>query len=162
MAVKFPHVSVVQLFLKSTLTLNNTYLVKASVLGIDVSPTPIDEASFPPNLSLEIYDINLGLSHLDGQIDLLHMRCVAGGIYDMGKTLQDLQRCLKPGGLLLVVDGDVSTLCEDRKTILPLKRLHDDGGPEITGVSEQGSWFRRLFWGTHVMSRLTTTQRGLI
>jgi SAM-dependent methyltransferase len=121
--------------------------MQTSVLGIDVAPTPIDEASFPPNLSLEVYDINLGLSHFEGQIDLLHMRCVAGGIHDMTQMLQELQRCLKPGGLLLVVDGDVSTLCEDRKTVMPFKRLPDDGGPEVTGVSEQGSWFGRVFWG---------------
>jgi len=65
----------------------------------------------------------------------------------MAQTLQELQKCLKPGGLLLVVDGDVCTLCEDRKTIMPLKRLPSDGGKEVTGVSDQGSWFRRLFWG---------------
>jgi hypothetical protein len=65
----------------------------------------------------------------------------------MDKTLQDLQLCLKPGGLLIVVDGDKGTLREDRKAFIPLMRVPGDGGPEVTGVSEQGSWFSRLFWG---------------
>jgi SAM-dependent methyltransferase len=110
----------------------------------------MDQASFPPNLSLEIDDITLGMSHFANSMDLVHMRCVSGGIRDMDKTLQELQLCLKPGGLLLVVDGDRSLLKEDRKTIIPLMWLPGDGGPELTGVSEEGSWFRRLFWGTWI------------
>jgi SAM-dependent methyltransferase len=107
----------------------------------------MDSGSFPPNLSLEIDDITLGLRHFAGQIDLVHMRCVSGGIHDIDKTLWELQQCLKPGGLLIVVDGDPSILSEDRKTIFPFIRLPGDGGPEVTGVSEQGSWFRRFLWG---------------
>lgn len=120
---------------------------QASVLGVDVAPTPMDRTSFPPNLSLEIDDITLGLDHFAEQIDLVHMRCVAGGLRDIDQTMSDLQKCLKPGGLLLIVDGDVSVLGEDRKTVLPFIRLPGDGGPEVTGTSEQGSWFRRLAWG---------------
>ena len=75
------------------------------------------------------------------------MRCVSGGILDIDKTLRELQQCLKPGGLLIVVDGDSAVLSEDRKTIIPFIRLPGDGGPEVTGVSERGSWFRRFLWG---------------
>jgi SAM-dependent methyltransferase len=115
---------------------------------VDIAPTPIDSSVFPPNLSLEIDDITLGLGHFAGQIDLVHMRCVSGGIRDIDKTLQELQQCLKPGGLLIVVDGDGrAVLSEDRKTIIPFMRLPGDGGPEVTGASERGSWLRRLLFG---------------
>ena len=114
---------------------------------MDIAPTPIDQTLFPPNLSFEIDDITLGLGHFAGKIDFVHMRCVTGGIPDMDKTLQDLQLCLKPGGLLIVVDGDKGILREDRKAFIPLMRVPGDGGPEVTEVSEQGSWLWRLFWG---------------
>lgn len=125
MAVRFPH---------------------TSVLGVDLAPPPIDQTSFPPNLSLEIDDVNFGLRHFAGQFDLVHMRCVSGGLANIDQTILDLQECLRPGGLLLIVDGDIALLNEDRKTIHPFIRLPEDGGPEITAVSEQGSWLRRLIW----------------
>ena len=125
MAVKFPH---------------------ASVLGVDVAPTPIDQSSFPPNLSLEIDDITLGLSHFAGQFDLVHMRCVAAGLFDYHKTMEEVQLCVKPGGLVLIVDGEITFQAEDRTKMVPFIRLPGDGGPEVTSVSERGSWFRRLIW----------------
>ena len=112
----------------------------------------MDQTSFPPNLSLEIDDITLGLDHFEAQFDLVHMRCVSGGIRDIDKTLVDLQKCLNPGGLLIVVDGDASVLSEDRKTIIPFIRLPGDGGPEMTAVSTQGSWIRRILWGKSFQS----------
>ncbi|KIM25817.1 hypothetical protein M408DRAFT_204621 [Serendipita vermifera MAFF 305830] len=117
-----------------------------SVLGVDLAPPPVDRTSLPPNLSLEIDDVNYGLRHFSDQFDLVHMRCVSGGITNIDQTLLDLQNCLRPGGVLLIVDGDISILSEDRKTLQPFKRLPGDGGPEVTSVSEQGSWFRRLLW----------------
>ncbi|KIM25818.1 hypothetical protein M408DRAFT_330998 [Serendipita vermifera MAFF 305830] len=125
MATKFPH---------------------TSVLGVDLAPPPIDRTSLPPNLSLEIDDVNHGLGHFAGEFDLVHMRCVSGGITNIDQTLLDLQKCLRPGGVLLIVDGDPSLLSEDRKAIQLFKRLPGDGGPEVTSVSEQGSWFQRLLW----------------
>jgi hypothetical protein len=114
---------------------------------VDLATSPIDPSCFPPNHSLAIDDINLGLGHFAGAIDLVHMRCVTNGTSDIDRTLQDLQKCPKPGGPVIVVDGDHSVLSEDRKTIVPFIRLSGDGGPEVTGVSERRSWFRRLFWG---------------
>lgn len=107
----------------------------------------MDQSSFPPNLSLEIDDITLGLSHFTGQFDLVHMRCVAAGLSDIHKTMEDVQLCVKPGGLVLIVDGEITIQAEDRRKIVPFKRLPGDGGPEVTSVSEDGSWFRRLIWG---------------
>ena len=141
MAIKYPHVST-HIWWKPKLISS-----KASVLGIDLAPVPIDPSSFPPNLSFQIYDVNSGLGHLEGQIDLVQMRCMSSGLKDVEKTGVEMQRCLKPGGLLLAIEGDKALLNEERKTITPMMRLPGDGGAEITSVSEQGSWFRRMIWG---------------
>lgn len=79
----------------------------AAVKGIDLAPTPLDVANFPPNLQMEISDINDGLTHCFQSYDLVHMRFVLSGITNFENTLRDLQLCLKPGGVLLIVGGDV-------------------------------------------------------
>lgn len=124
MAIKFPH---------------------AAVLGVDVAPTPMDQSMFPPNLSLEIDDITLGLSHFAGQYDLVHMRCVSAGLNDIHKTMEDVQLCLKPGGMVLIVDGEITMPAEDRFKMVPFKRMPGDG-TETNVVSDEGSSFRRLIW----------------
>jgi hypothetical protein len=43
---------------------------------------------------------------------------------------------------LFVVDGDIRSLCEDRKTIMPLKTLPGD---EITGVNRA-----MVVWGVWI------------
>ncbi|KAG8825270.1 hypothetical protein FRC17_008769, partial [Serendipita sp. 399] len=117
-----------------------------TVLGIDLAPTPLDTSFFPPNLSFEIDDINLGLVHLRDSFDLIHMRCVMGGIKDMRKTLEEIQACLKPGGMLVVIDGDYR-LYKDTTTIYPLAKLPGDAN--VSGVSEDGSWMSRVMWEAH-------------
>ena len=115
------------------------------VTGVDSAPTPLDRSLFPSNLVMEIDDINLGLSHFYGQFDLVHMRCVIAGIHDIDKTLLDIVLCLKPGGMMVVVDGWGHFL-SDLETIGRMKRLDGDEA-DATATSEDGSWLNRMHWG---------------
>ncbi|PVG03326.1 hypothetical protein CPB86DRAFT_793754 [Serendipita vermifera] len=115
----------------------------ASVLGIDLAPPPVDAGEIPSNVQFEIDDVNFGLSHFYDQFDLIHTRCISAGINDMDKTMRELQLCLKPGGLLLIVDGDIN-FRETRDRLIPLAKLPEDG--DVDSVSEDGSWTRRIVW----------------
>ncbi|CCA70828.1 hypothetical protein PIIN_04763 [Serendipita indica DSM 11827] len=116
----------------------------ALAMGVDLAPTPFDTSLFPSNLRIEIDDINLGLSHFYGQFDLVHMRCVLGGIQNIDKTLADLFLCLNPGGMLIIVDGG-SHFLSDPGTIGRMRRVHGDEA-DATATSEDGSWLNRLHW----------------
>jgi hypothetical protein len=74
------------------------------------------------------------------------MRCVMSGITDLERTLRDLELCLKPncGGVLIVIDGD-SPVEENRQSYIKMAKLEDDD--DVSGVSENGCWFRRMVWG---------------
>jgi SAM-dependent methyltransferase len=125
----------------------------ASVLGVDLAPPPMDTGAFPRNLQFEIDDINLGLSHFYDQYDVVHARCVSGGITDMDQTMVEYQKCLKPGGILLIIEGDYH-LYETRDRAARVKKLLGD--PNVNGVSEDGSWLRRMVLGEFVeISRST-------
>lgn len=51
----------------------------ANVIG-DLVPVPIDPATVPQNVRMEVDDINLGLPHFHGRFDLVHLRIIAAGI----------------------------------------------------------------------------------
>ena len=72
------------------------------------------------------------------------LRCVRAGITDFDKTMHELQLCLRPGGLLLIIDGDIE-LRDERQQKVKMKRLDGDGNADST--SEKGSWFQRILWG---------------
>lgn len=38
-------------------------------------------------------------------MDVIHVRCVAAGIKDVGVFLQEMYQLLRPGGILLYLDG---------------------------------------------------------
>lgn len=114
----------------------------ALVLGIDVSPTPIDFSLIPDNLSFEIDDVNQGLEHFHGQYDVIHMRSVMTGIYDIDKTVEDIQLCLKPGGVIILICADIQIYGEDR---LHAIKIPD---PRNEGPNSTGSWFHKIIWGT--------------
>jgi hypothetical protein len=76
------------------------------ILGIDLVPPPINWENSPSNLHFTINDVNLGMSRFYDQYDFVHVRSIGGGITDMDRTIVELQRCLKPGGVLLIIDGD--------------------------------------------------------
>lgn len=112
-----------------------------SVVGVDLSPASLDLSTLPINLKFEIEDLNHGLSRFHSEFDVVHMRCVSGGILDFEKAMESVQRCAKPGGLVLFIDGEAKMYAEDQ--------LHPAKIPEETARngSEEGSWFAKVIRG---------------
>jgi hypothetical protein len=107
------------------------------VIGIDLAPVPVDADSVPSNCRFEIDDINLGLAHYQSHFDLVHIRLVSAGFKDFKKTKEDIERCLKPGGLVLWIEGDYHLCGPAPNAYLPL----------ASEINPQGSWAARIFWG---------------
>ena len=115
------------------------------VIGMDLAPGIMNEENVPDNCRFELDDVNRGLPHFYGQIDLVHMRQVSAGVshrrlcpspkdlsrqvfniillhppkYNLNRniryppqitnyheTVGELVKCLKPGGMLILIDGD--------------------------------------------------------
>ncbi len=68
--------------------------------------------------------------------------------------MEDISRCLKPGGLCIFIDPDLEILAEDKVTILPMALgSHEkrSAGEEDTGPGanrREGSWFQRVLFGS--------------
>ncbi|KZT61170.1 S-adenosyl-L-methionine-dependent methyltransferase [Calocera cornea HHB12733] len=76
---------------------------KARVLGVDLGPKL---RPTPPNCSLEVHDINSGLSQWNGQFDYVHTRLISSGIHDYPLMLSRILPLLRPGGLLDLSEWD--------------------------------------------------------
>lgn len=76
------------------------------VLGVDLAPVPLPDSGIPANCSFELFDISLGLAHLQDQFDVVFARSIALGLKDFRKSLADVEGCVKPGGILIWVDVD--------------------------------------------------------
>ena len=114
----------------------------ATVLGLDVAPVPLNPEILTPNIQFLIEDINVGLSNYVGRFDLVHMRCLGGGLLDYSQAITNAASCLKPGGLLIVGDMDMLICAEDMVTA---QKMATPNQPE-------GSWVQRYLngtWGTH-------------
>jgi len=101
---------------------------EAQVVGVDLAPVPGEPDSHPPNCRFEVDDINLGLEHFEGQFDIVHIRLVGSGLKDFHKSMSDVEKCLKPGGLVLWVDIDYDLYSQ--KTFVykpPVSELHPSG-----------------------------------
>ncbi|PVF95010.1 S-adenosyl-L-methionine-dependent methyltransferase [Serendipita vermifera] len=64
----------------------------ARVVGVDLAPAPLREDQLPPNIEFEIDDINLGLGHFAGRFDVVHMRCLGGGLPDINQGITNAAR----------------------------------------------------------------------
>jgi hypothetical protein len=118
---------------------------------------PIEQSLCPDNLTFETYDINPGLERYHPhqfQFDVIHLRSVITGIHDFDKTLEDIQLCLKPGGLLMIINGDVTLYGEDQ---LHIVKIPD---PEKEGPNSEGSYLRKLSYGK--LGPYSVSSRGKI
>ena len=110
----------------------------AQVLAVDLAPVPLNPDLLTDNIRFEIEDINQGLAQYTGRFDLVHMRCVGGGLLDYAQAITNAAKCLKPGGLLLVIDLDIMLCAEDMVTSQKM----------ATPNQPDESWIQRYFYGT--------------
>jgi hypothetical protein len=108
------------------------------IIGIDLAPVPIEVEKMPPNCHFEIDDVTLGLSHLHGQLDLAFVRAISMGIKEAERTFNDVSLCLKPGGLVIWMEGDY-----DFYTDFPLRYK-----PFISDLHPDGSCMVRVLYGS--------------
>jgi hypothetical protein len=104
------------------------------VLGVDLAPVPLPEGSLPPNCRFEMDDISLGLSHLQGQFDVVFARFIALGLKDFRKSLSDATACLKPGGILIWIDVDLDIYAGYPTVYRPFWSESNPTGPYTTRV----------------------------
>jgi SAM-dependent methyltransferase len=110
----------------------------AQVLGVDLAPVPTEPGSLPNNCRFEVDDINLGMDHFVGQFDLIHVRLVGSGIKDFHKSMSDVEKCLKPGGLVLWLDADYDLYSTNAFTF---------SRPAASELIPSGSWLQRTVYG---------------
>jgi hypothetical protein len=110
----------------------------ASILGIDrpqVKPLWKDEV--PVNCKFEAHSVDDDLHELVGKFDLIHMRFAAGGFKNIVWTLHNLQKCLRPGGIFILIDATGNILAEDGVSELR----------EKSSRHPEGSRLRRMLFG---------------
>ncbi|KAL5635113.1 hypothetical protein ACGC1H_002965 [Rhizoctonia solani] len=113
MALEFPHVEVV---------------------GVDLAPNTSRPP--PPNCRFEFDDFNLGMSHYYGMFDVIHARSSANGVINFKEFIHDMGLCLRPGGLILVVEGDLQLCSHNRE---PQEIAYGDG-------DRNKSWMARMLF----------------
>ncbi|KAG8828601.1 hypothetical protein FRC17_007478, partial [Serendipita sp. 399] len=111
----------------------------ADITAVDLAPVPIDPDGLPSNIHFEIDDVNLGLDHFKGMFDLVHVRLVGSGLKNFPQTMQNVEDCLKPGGVAIFVDGDYDMYAEDQRVYMPFALEEDEA------MSER-SWFQRIVY----------------
>jgi len=94
------------------------------VVGMDLAPANLSRDP-PENCRFECDDANLGLSHYTNSFDVVHIRCVGGGINDWKALVGEMERCLKPGGVLLTF-GAAGLMMYD-ESFEPITDLTIDG-----------------------------------
>jgi hypothetical protein len=109
----------------------------ADVLGVDLAPVPTEPENLPNNCRFEVDDINLGLNHFEGQYDLIHIRLVGSGLKDIHKSILDVEKCLKPGGLALWLDIDYDLYSGSNFTYKPV----------ASELNPSGAWLQRPIYG---------------
>ncbi|KZO99363.1 S-adenosyl-L-methionine-dependent methyltransferase [Calocera viscosa TUFC12733] len=78
------------------------------VVGIDLAPQFRKRAAnAPKNCRFEVDDVTLGLPHFKGAFDVVHSRSICNGVPDYPAYIEDLLLTLRPGGILLLVEGDL-------------------------------------------------------
>lgn len=106
----------------------------AGVTGVDLTPCPL-RPDTSANCTFELDNVDLGLSHFFDQFDVVHARCIALGISDYRRMIEEAVLCLKPGGMLVLVELDWQVYEEDKKT----------PASEFSEASLNGSALQRIF-----------------
>lgn len=97
------------------------------------------EDQLPSNLTFELHDMNDGLASFYDSYDIVHARCVGGGLKSYRALLDEAYKCLKPGGVAIFLEGDLDLFEEDQKTIV------EPASEENPNGSYLQRWLQRNF-----------------
>ncbi|KAG8932588.1 hypothetical protein FRC01_013083 [Tulasnella sp. 417] len=121
MALEFPHVEV-----------------------ICIDRQPHSSKQPPRNCQFQVIDYLEEMPDFHGRFDVVHARTIGNGvgILEYPNLIEEIGRCLKPGGVILLCDGDFQLLDHDLE---PQEMALDDeqNDPPVY------SWLARLFFETY-------------
>ncbi|KAL0575183.1 hypothetical protein V5O48_006777 [Marasmius crinis-equi] len=83
-------------------------------------------------------DVAATLEQFKGQADVIHCRCVTQHVKDPQSLVNLLADSLKPGGLLLLADGDWVVYDQSRRLVSPAK--YDKATGKVIAEGDQ-SWY---------------------
>ncbi|KAG7092526.1 hypothetical protein E1B28_008876 [Marasmius oreades] len=84
---------------------------RAEVIGIDLAP--LQPRNVPPNCTFELFDLDQGpIPYPDGYFDFVHARSMHTGIRNYSSFLKEITRILRPGGLVLLIEPDLTPLAD--------------------------------------------------
>ncbi|KAF7347471.1 hypothetical protein MVEN_01503200 [Mycena venus] len=75
-------------------------------LAVAVDLVPMQSLTMPDNCRSEVDDINLGLEHFYGDFNVVHARLISSGIKDYVRLIDQVAHCLRPAGLLDMMEFD--------------------------------------------------------
>lgn len=78
----------------------------------------------PSNYRFEIRDMNGDLSDYNNSFDVVHVRTACQGSQDFRLFLNQVANMLRPGGILLSVEGDVR-LCNAKREFIVARNQGD-------------------------------------
>ncbi|CAG8744740.1 1298_t:CDS:2, partial [Acaulospora colombiana] len=127
----------------------------ASVVGVDLAPVPVDTSTLPTNCRFEVDDVNLGLKHFHGQYDVVHARLISSGLKSYRNMMEEAEKCLKPGGVVVFIDYDAQFCAEDQVSRQPMAESNENEmrngaplmGSDILGMEaslDEGIWGHEL------------------
>ncbi|KAF5387367.1 hypothetical protein D9757_005709 [Collybiopsis confluens] len=89
------------------------------VVGFDLNAQKFSDA--PTNFRFIQGDLSTTLLEFPGQADIIHCRCVAQHVVNPQALVRLLYESLRPGGLLLLADGDWIVYDQHKKLVEPFK-----------------------------------------
>lgn len=82
---------------------------QASVIGLDITNWNRGNMALPRNYSFTQCDLSKDLpSEFSGRFDIIQCRAVLQHMAEPKKLVENMAQCLKPGGILLLADGELS------------------------------------------------------
>ncbi|ESK94530.1 tam domain methyltransferase [Moniliophthora roreri MCA 2997] len=98
---------------------------RAEVIGIDLAP--LQPRDVPPNCTFELYDLDSGpIPYPDEYFDFVHARSIHFGIRDYDRLLKEIARILRPGGLVLLIEPDLTPLADGQPILRSCAREVQD------------------------------------
>ena len=112
----------------------------ATIVGLDIVPVnptrcvarrPECEFAYhwsrpvPANCHFEIGNANDGFSQLADCLDVIHLRFANFGITPWKKMLSAAQAILRPGGIIILIGGDLQKVYDENMQLVPLKDEND-------------------------------------